>query len=107
MKYFRGEWDTYLDYLRGPRVAGIQKLREIPLVEQLKKRDHQTEYLTAFLEDEVVNITEHLPFPGLMRIWEFAVMVYPEADPFPDNPVHSATDATGSSAVDDGPPTLH
>ncbi len=107
LKYFRGEWDTYLDFLRGPRVAGIQKQREIPLVERLKERDFQTDYLTYFLEDEIVHILEHLSFDGLMRLWEYALLVHPEADPFPDRPDHSAADATQSSTIKDGPSTLH
>jgi len=33
LKYFRGDWDMYLDYLQGPRVTDSQRRREIPLVD--------------------------------------------------------------------------
>ncbi len=107
LKYFRGEWDTYLDFLRGPRVSNVQKLREAPLVEQLKERDQQTDYLTNLLEDEVVNIAESLPFDGLLRLWELCLLLNPESEPFPDRPEQVAGEASQAAPADDGSHTLH
>ena len=107
LKYFRGDWDMYLDYLQGPRVTDSQRRREIPLVEQLRDRDRRTDYLTFFVEDEIVACLQKMSFPELIRIWEDCVVLNPEADPFPEDARASdETEGHGESAQD-VPPTLH
>ena len=107
LKYFRGDWDMHLDYLQGPRVTDSQRRREIPIVEQLRDRDRRTDYLTYFVEDEVVATVQKLSFNELIRIWEECLLLHPEADPFSDE-IHPAEDEAGQSdAAQDVPPTLH
>jgi hypothetical protein len=107
LKYFRGDWDMYLDYLQGPRVTDSQRRREIPLVEQLRDRDRRTDYLTYFLEDEVVATIQKLGFNELMRIWEECLLLNPEADPFSEDARSVEDDAAQGDAAQDVPPTLH
>ena len=83
LRYFRGDWDLYLDYLTGPRVTTTQRLQEVPVVERLKERDGRNDYLTALLEDEVIATVETLPFAGLFSLWEQCLIFNPDADPFP------------------------
>jgi hypothetical protein len=106
LRYFRGDWDMYLDYLHGSRVTADQRRRDLPLVEQLRDRDRRTEYLTAFLEDEVVAMCQRLGFDQLLRIWEHCLELDPESEPFPEfrgepEPLE------GAEPGDDAPPTLH
>jgi hypothetical protein len=107
LKYFRGDWDMYLDYLQGPRVTDAQRRREIPLVERLRDRDRRTEYLSYFLEDEVVSIAQKLSFADLLRVWETCVVLHPDSDPFPDDaPTSDESTETGEGDAET-PPTLH
>jgi hypothetical protein len=107
LKYFRGDWDMYLDYLQGPRVTDSQRRREIPLVEQLRDRDRRTDYLTYFVEDEIVACIQKMSFSELVRIWEECVVLFPEADPFPEDS-RASDDAEGNGdSAQDVPPTLH
>lgn len=106
LRYFRGDWDMYLDYLQGTRVTADQRRRDLPLVEALRDRDRRTEYLTVFLEDEVVAIAQRLGFDGLLKLWEHGLELDPESEPFPEfrgevEP-HDHVDAGGER-----PPTLH
>jgi hypothetical protein len=105
LRYFRGDWDLYLDYLQGPRVAPDQRVNEIPIVEGLRDRDRRTDYLTTFLEDEVVALAQRLAFDELLRIWEHALELDPESEPFPE----FRGEASGEDEVptDQAPPTLH
>ena len=104
LRYFRGDWDLYLDYLAGPRVAAPQRLRDTPVVERLKDRDRRTDYLAALLEDEVIATVEGLPFDDLYRLWEQSLILNPPADPF-DNQLDQRRE-DGPSAPE--PPTsLH
>jgi hypothetical protein len=84
LRYFRGDWDMYLDYLQGTRVTADQRRRDLPLVESLRDRDRRTEYLTAFLEDELVAIAQRLGFDALLKVWEHALELDPESEPFPE-----------------------
>ena len=107
LRYFRGDWDMYLDYLQGPRVTDSKRRREIPIVEQLRDRDRRTDYLTYFVEDEVVATVQKLSFNELIRIWEECLLLHPDADPFSDE-IRPAEDEAGQSdAAQDVPPTLH
>jgi hypothetical protein len=107
LKYFRGDWDMYLDYLQGPRVTDGQRRRELPLVERLRDRDRRTDYLTYFLEDEVVAVVQKLAFSELHRVWEECLVLYPDADPFGDE-ARAEDDARGQAdSARDVPPTLH
>lgn len=108
LRYFRGDWDLYLDFLQGPRVTDRQRSTEIPLVEQLKDRDRRTDYLTFFVEDEVLGVVQKLAFSDLVRVWEHCLILAPEADPFPEQRGHSPeVDGLDESAVDDDLSTLH
>lgn len=104
LRYFRGDWDLYLDYLCGPRVSGPQRRREMPVVEKLKIRDRQTEYLTAMLEDEVVAAAERFDFENLFRLWELVLALDPTADPFQKA---NGTPTEQDFTVDEPPPSLH
>ncbi len=104
LRYFRGNWDLYLDYLAGTRVAPDQREEELPLVQKLSEADRRTNFLEEILLDEVQASTEHIDFEGLYRLWEICMLMDPDADPF-----HQP------EAVDDGgegqdgwpPPSLH
>jgi hypothetical protein len=85
LRYFRGDWDQYLDYLMGPRVSEAQRRRELPVVAGLKERDRATDFLTASLEDEVISGIERLDFDGLYRLWELCLLLNPGTDPYPSN----------------------
>jgi len=104
LRYFRGDWDMYLDYLQGSRVTPEQRRRDLPLVESLRDRDRRTEFLTAFLEDEVVALAQRLGFDQLLRIWEHGLELDPESEPFPE--FHGEADAENDGG-DDTPTTLH
>lgn len=106
LRYFRGDWDMYLDYLQGPRVTSTQRAHEIPVVESLRDRDRRTEYLTTFLEDEVVALAQHLGFDDLLKIWEHALELDPESEPFPEFR-GEVVDEDGDQAAGDSPTTLH
>ncbi|MBD3220106.1 hypothetical protein GF314_02600, partial [bacterium] len=84
LRYFRGDWDMYLDYLQGPRVTADQRRRDMPLVEDLRDRDRRTGYLTVFVEDEIVAMAQRLGFDQLLRIWEHCLELDPESEPFPE-----------------------
>ena len=105
LRYFRGDWDLYLDYLQGPRVTDDQRRRDMPLVERLRERDRRTEYLTVFLEDEVMALAQRLGFDQLLKIWERCLELDPESEPFPEY----RTEPQPLEAVDaeDAPPTMH
>ena len=104
LRYFRGDWDMYLDYLQGPRVTADQRRRDLPLVESLRDRDRRTEFLTAFLEDEVVALAQRLGFDQLLRIWEHALELDPQSEPFPEFRGEAEGEDDGG---DDTPTTLH
>jgi len=106
LRYFRGDWDMYLDYLQGSRVTPEQRRRDLPLVEQLRDRDRRTEYLTTFLEDELAALAQHLGFDGLIKIWEHALELDPQSEPFADFK-GGAEPAEAGESVDETPPTLH
>jgi len=82
LRWFRGDWDLYLDYLAGPRASEEQRRAELPVVARLKERDERTGFLELMLEDEVVAAAEHLDFEGLLRMWDLAMLLDPFADPF-------------------------
>jgi hypothetical protein len=104
LRFFRGDWDLYLDYLGGTRVSTLQRSREFPLVEQLRERDRHTDYLAAMLEDEIIATAESLPFEDLYRLWEQTLILNPDADPFKDHPDQRRED----TGVPPEPPTsLH
>jgi len=84
LRYFRGDWDLYLDHLAGPRVSSSQRLREASVVERLKERDRRTDFLAAIMEDEIITTVEGLPFDDLYRLWEQSLLLNPDADPFRD-----------------------
>ncbi len=104
LRYFRGDWDMYLDYLQGPRVTVDQRRRDLPLVEQLRDRDRRTEFLTTFLEDEIVALAQRLGFDQLLRIWEHALELDPQSEPFPEFRGEAAAE---DEPADEPPPTLH
>jgi len=106
LRYFRGDWDMYLDYLQGSRVTLEQRRRDLPMVELLRDRDRRTEYLTAFLEDELGALAQHLGFDGLIKIWEHALELDPESEPFADYKA-GAEAGDGGQPTDEAPPTLH
>ncbi len=105
LRYFRGEWDIYLDYLSGGRVTEKQRLREQPVVERLRDLDLRTDYLTNFLEEEVVAGLPSLEFDGLLRLWELGLMVNPELDPFGARAEENAAAEKNGGA--EPPPSLH
>lgn len=105
LRYFRGDWDMYLDYLQGSRVTDDQRRRDVPLVEQLRDRDRRTEYLTMFLEDELVGLSQRLAFDQLLRIWEHCLELDPESEPFPE--FRGDLSPPDGSDGDDAPPTMH
>jgi len=107
LRYFRGDWDLYLDFLQGPRVTPEQRLQEIPLVESLRDRDRRTEYLTTFLEDEVVGVAQRLSFDDLLKIWEHSLELDPEAEPFPEHRGEDAGEDEDGPPRSPSPPTLH
>jgi hypothetical protein len=82
LRYFRGDWDLYLDFLAGTRATEEQRRVELPVVERLRERDERTGYLELLLEDEVVAAAEHMDFDGLLHLWELAILLDPYADPF-------------------------
>jgi hypothetical protein len=105
LRCFRGDWDMYLDFLQGSRVTIDQRRRDLPLVEALRDRDRRTEYLTVFLEDEVMAIVQRLGFDALLKLWEHGLELDPESEPFPafvGEPEEDGSHNTGAS-----PPTLH
>ena len=106
LRYFRGDWDMYLDYLQGMRVTADQRRRDLPLVEALRDRDRRTEYLTAFLEDEMLAIIQRLGFDALLKLWEHGLELDPESEPFPEfnGEAEDQKDGETGGAV---PPTLH
>jgi hypothetical protein len=106
LRYFRGDWDMYLDYLQGPRVTSAQRAHEIPVVESLRDRDRRIEYLTTFLEDEVVALAQRLSFDSLLRIWEHALELDPESEPFPEFR-GEIVDEDGEVTEGESPTTLH
>ncbi|HOX24925.1 MAG TPA: hypothetical protein PLL30_04070 [Candidatus Krumholzibacteria bacterium] len=106
LRYFRGDWDMYLDYLQGPRVTPEQRRRDLPLVEQLRDRDRRIEYLTAFLEDEVMGVLPRLSFDGLLKLWEHGLELDPDSEPFPE--FRGADDALeGGDSAESPPPRMH
>jgi hypothetical protein len=107
LRYFRGDWDLYLDFLAGPRAAEEQRRQELPLVERLKERDQRTGFLELMLEDEVVAAAEHMDFEGLLRMWDLAMLIDPEADPFrePEGAEPDLDDADLGPGA--GPPSYH
>ncbi|MFO7654633.1 MAG: hypothetical protein R6X25_12550 [Candidatus Krumholzibacteriia bacterium] len=107
LRYFRGDWDMYLDYLQGSRVTDGQRRREIPLVEQLRDRDRRTEYLTYFLEDEVVSVLQQLEFQELLHLWEESILLHPDSDPFPDDANSDDEESARGESARDLPPTMH
>lgn len=107
LKYFRGDWDMYLDFLQGPRVTDVQRRKELPLVESLRDRDRRTDYLTYFLEDEVVNIAQKLPFLDLLRVWEECIFLHPESDPFDDDDRRAGEGQGADDANGEESSTLH
>lgn len=104
LRFFRGDWDLYLDYLAGSRVSAPQQSRELPVVERLRERDRRTDFLAAMLEDEIIATVEGLPFEDLCRIWEQTLILNPDADPFKDHP-DQRRDENGS--VPEPPTSLH
>jgi hypothetical protein len=84
LRYFRGDWDLYVDYLNGTRVSAAQRLREIPIVERLRERDRRTDFLAALVEDEIITAAESMPFEGLYALWELCLLLNPDSDPFRD-----------------------
>jgi hypothetical protein len=104
LRYFRGDWDMYLDYLQGPRVTDDQRRRDVPLVESLRDRDRRTEYLTAFVEDEIVAMAQRMGFDQLLKIWEHCLELDPESEPFPE--FRGEVEA-GDGDAEDAPPTMH
>jgi hypothetical protein len=104
LRFFRGDWDMYLDYLSGPRVGEAQRGRELPVVERLRTRDAQTDYLTALLEDEVVAAAERMDFEHLLRLWELCLLLEPQEDPFFRSERQSAEQG---ASLDEPPPSLH
>jgi hypothetical protein len=106
LRYFRGDWDMYLDYLQGTRVTADQRRRDLPLVEALRDRDRRTEYLTVFLEDELVAIAQRLGFDALLKLWEHGLELDPESEPFPEF-VGESEDHPGDGEGGALPPTLH
>ena len=107
LRYFRGDWDMYLDYLQGTRVTTDQRRRDLPLVESLRDRDRRTEYLTAFLEDELVAIAQRLGFEGLLKLWEHGLELDPESEPFPEFRGDPEGLDVGADGVGERPSTLH
>ncbi len=101
LRYFRGDWDQYLDFLAGPRATEEQRRLDLPAVERLRERDERTGYLELLLEDEVVAAAEHLDFDGLLRMWDLAMLLDPYADPF-----HEPEEGEADAAADDGGPSL-
>jgi hypothetical protein len=85
LRYFRGDWDLYLDFLSGVRATEEQRRLDLPLVTRLRERDQRTHFLELMLEDEVVASAEHMDFDGLLRMWDLAMLLDPEADPFHEN----------------------
>ncbi len=83
LRFFRGDWDQYLDYLAGSRVGTEQRREEMPMVEKLREMDMRTGYLEELLLDEVQDSVDHINFEGLLRIWDLCMLIDPEADPYP------------------------
>ena len=104
LRFFRGDWDLYLDYLTGSRVSAPQQLRELPVVERLRERDRRTDFLAAMLEDEIIATTEGLPFEDLYRLWEQTLILNPDADPFKD---HQDQRRDENGATPEPPTSLH
>lgn len=104
LRYFRGDWDQYVDYLSGARTGEAQRRRELPIVERLRERDHRTDFLATLLEDEVVAAVEHLDFDGLYRLWELCLLLDPANEPFgaAGDPEHPPVQPPS-----DEPPSLH
>jgi hypothetical protein len=99
LRYFRGDWDLYLDYLTGPRVSDPQRRKQLPIVERLKERDRRTDFLTAILEDEVVAMAERLEFENLHRVWELCRLL----DPAPAAGAKPSDDPAGPAFPADDP----
>ncbi len=106
LRYFRGNWDQYIDYLSGIRVAVNQRREELPLVEKLRDMDMRTGYLENILLDEVLDSVEHIDFDGLMKLWDVCMMLDPESDPF-HRPSGEHPDSAPDSDDDHPPRMLH
>ncbi|MFH1841764.1 MAG: hypothetical protein ABIF77_01020 [bacterium] len=108
LRFFRGDWDLYLDYLTGPRVTDPQRERDLPVVSRLKRRDQQTDYLAAVLEDEVVLSAERFGFEDLYRLWELCLLLDPALDPY-GHQVAAGTypESVPETGSDETPPSLH
>ncbi len=104
LRYFRGDWDLYLDYLAGPRVSSRQRLREVPVVEKLREQDRRTDYLAAILEDEIAATLDNLQFDGLFHLWEQCLILDPEADPFRE---YEEQRNQSNGTAPEPPPSLH
>jgi hypothetical protein len=103
LRYFRGDWDQYVDFLTGARTTEAQRRRELPIVQRLRERDDRSDYLASLLEDEVVTAAEHLDFDGLYRLWEMCLLLDPANEPFgvADSDRPPVQPASGE------PPSLH
>ena len=101
LRWFRGDWDLYLDFLAGPRASEEQRRVDMPIVARLKERDERTSFLELMLEDEVVAAAEQLEFDGLLRLWDLAMLLDPRADPFHE-PDHREVDLDDAEAGNDG-----
>ncbi len=107
LRFFRGDWDLYLDFLGGVRATEEQRRLELPVVAKLRERDQRVHFLELMLEDEVVASAEHLDFDGLLRLWDLAMLLDPEADPFYE-PRRLEPDLRDADLDDDGEPrSLH
>ena len=107
LKYFRGDWDLYLDFLHGPRVTDVQRRRELPLVERLREQDRRSDFLAYFLEDELMVVLQKLGFGELLRIWEECLVLHPEDDPFPEHLRRDGENPDSGDVPPDEPSTLH
>ena len=106
LRFFRGDWDLYLDYLGGVRVTEEQRRADMPVVARLRERDQRTHFLELMLEDEVVASAEHMDFDGLLRMWDLAMLLDAEADPFPEEE-RRESDLRDDLRGDGGPRSLH
>ncbi len=106
LRFFRGDWDLYLDYLGGVRVTEEQRRSDMPVVARLRERDQRTHFLELMLEDEVVASAEHMDFDGLLRMWDLAMLLDAEADPFPEEE-RRAPELRDDLRDDAGPRSLH
>lgn len=107
LRFFRGDWDLLLDYLAGTRATEEQRRLELPLVERLRDRDQRTGFLELMLEDEVVVAAEHADFDGLLRLWDLAMLIDPEADPFHEPATREPDLDDADLGAGHPPPSLH